>query len=496
MKRSNRRQLSLLLATSTVILSLLASRYTAYEPVAETGDGHILTIITKPSLNTYYESKNGPDGMEFQLIQAFAEEHGYQLEVILAERSDDIYNALDQGLADIALIGRPMSISRRNTYLQSPAYMEATSQLVYKAGAEQPSSFNDLANKRIIVQDNEQNREKYRLLKAHYADIEWQFSTQSIDQLLSLVNKGKIDFTVVDSHTYLSKHSLYTQTRVAFDLYYPEPISLALSISSSPALKSSLNAYINTSKKNGTIAHYIERYYGHNNDADPLGSTSFAFLMHNRLPQYIDSIKQVAYEYKMDWRLLAAIAYQESHWDPEARSKTGVRGMMMLTHDTAMDMGVDDRIDVLQSLRGGAKYFQKMHKELPDSVKEPDRTWLALAAYNVGSGHLLDAFTITAFRDENPNLWSDVKRNLPLLAKKEWHEFTQYGHARGQEPVGYVQNIRHYHDILEWHFPPQYNEKKSPDSHLVVHALDDVIQKQRSTGSMGDNKLRVSGLFF
>ncbi len=481
---------------STVMLSLFISSRTAYESAAQSPDSAILRVITKPSFNTYFEGKNGPDGMEFQVIQAFAKKYHYELELVLAENPDDIYNALDQGLADVALIGQPMSLARQNTYPQTPAYMESTTQLVYRAGTIAPVSFDDLSHKTILVQDTEQNREKYRLLKSHYGDMQWEFSNHSIDHLLSLVNKGKIDFTVIDSQTYLSKHSLYLHTRAAFAIYYSQPVSLALSRNSSPKLKMSLDAFITTAKADGTIAHYIERYYGHADDVDKLGSRSFSFLMNNRLPIYIDSIKQVAFEHKMDWRLLAAIAFQESHWDPEARSPTGVRGMMMLTNDTAMDMGVEDRVNVDQSLYGGAKYFKKIYKELPSSIKEPDRTWFTLAAYNVGLAHLLDAMEIATFHDEDPNLWSNVKKRLPLLADKEWNQFTHYGYARGQEPVDYVQNIRHYYDILEWHFPSQYNEKPTPESKLIVRLLDDVIQDQQTPDVTADDKLRVSGLFF
>lgn len=497
MKRSIKRQLSVFMTISTVMLSLFISSRTAYESAAESPDSAILRVITKPSINTYFEGKNGPDGMEFQLIQAFANKHHYQLELILTENSDHIYNALDQGLADVALVGQPMSLARLETYPKTPAYMESTTQLIYRSGDSKPVSFDDLSGKTIVVENTEQNREKYRLLKSHYGNIHWQFTHLSIDQLLSQVNKGKIDFTIIDSRTYLSKHPLYTHTRIAFDLYYSQPVSLALSKSSSPVLRASLTDFIANAKSDGTVDRYLERFYSHDDNADRLGSTSFAFLMNNRLPIYADTIKQVANTYNMDWRLLAAIAYQESHWDPEARSPTGVRGMMMLTNDTAMDMGVEDRVNVEQSLNGGAKYFKQIYKELPASIAEPDRTWFALAAYNVGQAHLLDAMDITTFHDENPNLWSDVKKRLPLLAKKEWNQFTRYGHARGQEPVNYVQNIRHYYNILEWHFPLQYNEKQDSHSQIIVRLLDDVIQDQRTPGFIDvDDKLRVTGLFF
>ena len=152
----------------------------------------------------------------------------------------------------------------------------------------------------------------------------------------------------------------------------------------------------------------------------------------------------------MDWQLLAAVDYQESHWNPVAESPTGVRGMMMLTLPTARELGVDNRLDVTQSLRGGARYLKDIRRRLPDDIYEPDRTWLALAAYNIGMGHLEDARVITDRQGGDPHLWQDVMERLPLLQKRQFFETTRYGYARGVEAATYVQNIRHYYSILQW----------------------------------------------
>ena len=152
----------------------------------------------------------------------------------------------------------------------------------------------------------------------------------------------------------------------------------------------------------------------------------------------------------MDWRLLAAIGYQESHWDRDAVSPTGVRGIMMLTRAAAKDMDIADRKDPEQSIRGGARYLARMLQRIPERVPEPDRTWLALAAYNVGYGHLEDARILTQKNKGNFDRWVDVKESLPLLSQKKWFKQTRYGYARGREPVRYVDNIRTYYDILVW----------------------------------------------
>lgn len=502
MKRSKNRQLSFLMTISSVMAGIMLSGQQAYAPVLETSavasSGYI-RVITRPSLHTYFESNSGPDGMEFQLIQAFAKEHQLQLEMILTENSDDIYSALDNGLADIALLGQPLSITRRDVYPKSTAYRDVSYQLLFNTGKGKPASLADIGSKTIVVKDNEQNRIQYRHLKAFYGNLEWQFTDEPVESLMTRLSKGEIDYTITDSLTFALKHPLFPNIDSAFDLQEPQPVSLLYSTAITPTLRQDLDAYIARSKSDGSLALLMERFYGHATDFDNNGYRSFSFLMRNRLPAYQASIKAVANEYRMDWRLLAAIAYQESHWDPEARSKTGVRGFMMLTHDTATEMGVEDRIDTLQSLRGGARYFNRILKDLPASIQEPDRTWMALAAYNVGSGHLMDAIDLTRRQSGNPDSWLDVKQRLPLLAQKEWHSQTRFGYARGNEPVDYVQNIRRYHDILAWRFPLQFHEKSAHKSDLIVKTLDEVIQAHGSSVvsiDEEDDSLRLSALFF
>ena len=194
----------------------------------------------------------------------------------------------------------------------------------------------------------------------------------------------------------------------------------------------------------------IDRYDGHIGEVDYVGTRRYQAHVEQRLPQYKEMVVDAADEADIDWRLLAAISYQESHWQPDAVSPTGVRGLMMLTNAAAEDIGVEDRIDPAQSIRGGAHYLVKMKARISEEVPEPDHTWLALAAYNVGLGHLEDARILTQKNKGDPDKWVDVKENLPLLSKKKWFQQTRYGYARGREPVRYVENIRSYYDILVW----------------------------------------------
>ena len=170
--------------------------------------------------------------------------------------------------------------------------------------------------------------------------------------------------------------------------------------------------------------------------------------MKSRLPRLEALFKKYAAKHDIPWTLLAAQSYQESHWNRRAKSPTGVRGIMMLTLTTAKEMGVESRLDVEQSIMGGAKYLSRLEKRIPDSVEGEDRWWYALAAYNVGMGHLHDARALARDLDLDPDSWLELKGVLPLLSQKKYYKNLKYGYARGAEPVTYVRQIRNYQNIM------------------------------------------------
>jgi membrane-bound lytic murein transglycosylase F len=214
------------------------------------------------------------------------------------------------------------------------------------------------------------------------------------------------------------------------------------------SLRAALLDYFGQMQSSGQLAALEDKYFGHVRSFDFVDTRAFMRAVNAKLPEYRDMFE--AHAGDLDWRLLAAMAYQESHWEPDAISPTGVRGMMMLTRATAKDMGISDRTDAEQSISGGARYFASLLRRIPARIQSPDRIWMAMAAYNVGLGHLEDARKITESLGYNPDLWIDVKQHLPLLRQKRYYQHTRFGYARGDEAVNYVDNIRRYYDSLLW----------------------------------------------
>jgi membrane-bound lytic murein transglycosylase F len=212
----------------------------------------------------------------------------------------------------------------------------------------------------------------------------------------------------------------------------------------------------------GTLAQLVERYYGHVGRLNFVDSRDFRRHLNLRLPPLIPFFKKAAGQTGIDWRLLASIGYQESHWDSTAVSPTGVRGIMMLTRATARQMKVRQRTDPEQSILGGARYLKVIERKIPDRIREPDRMWLTLAGYNVGFGHLEDARILTQRQGGDPDKWQDVKKRLPLLSEKKWYKSTKHGYARGREPVQFVENIRSYYALLKRLIPDQPPSSQPP----------------------------------
>jgi membrane-bound lytic murein transglycosylase F len=190
-----------------------------------------------------------------------------------------------------------------------------------------------------------------------------------------------------------------------------------------------------------------EKYFGHVRRFDYVDTRAFIRAIATTLPKY-----QLLFELNADdipWLKLAATAYQESHWKPLARSPTGVRGMMMLTLSTAKQVGVGNRLDPEQSIKGGALYLKQLLARIPKTVAQDQKFWFALAAYNVGFGHLIDARKLAVKLNKDPDSWVSIKQILPLLEKSKYHKKTRHGFARGREAVHYVDNIRRYYETLK-----------------------------------------------
>ena len=452
------------------MLGACVEKPSTLERIKEDG---VLRVVTRNSPATYFQDRNGETGFEYELVKRFADELGVKLEIQTADNLDDIFAQLSAPSGPVLAAAGLVSSDQRSAQVRfSHPYLEVSPQVIYRNGRSRPTDPQGLVGKKIMVLKGSSHAEQLAALKKQYPALEYEESDAvEVVDLLRMVDEGQIDLTLVDSNELAMNQVYFSNVRVAFDLGEARSQRWAVAPGEDNSLLNEVNAFLDEAEGNGVLQRLKDRYYGHVDVLGYVGAYTFAQHLQQRLPRYEKHFKASAKVEGVDWRLLAAIGYQESMWQPEVTSKTGVRGLMMLTQRTAQAMGVSNRLDARQSIQGGAKYFMLIKEQLDDSIQEPDRTWFALAAYNVGSGHLEDARTLAKREKLNPNKWLDVKKMLPRLAQKQWYRQTKYGYARGGEPVHFVANIRRYYDILTWVTQPQL-EGQAADGSLHVPAVN------------------------
>jgi len=450
----------------TVTLTTCDNGFLSQNKLEQIKRAGVLHVLTRNDPTTYYESPEGYTGLEYDLVMLFANQLGVKVKFETPNTFNDILNRIAKGKADIAAAGLTITGQRSKKMRFAPAYHEITEQLIYRSGTRRPNDINGLIHGIIEVAKGTSHIDSLTYLKLDTPALTWNINDElDTDGLLYLVNEGLIDYTVADSNQAVLISRFYPKLNIAFDISEPRRLAWALPPSDDNSLYDEVVRFFERIKKDKTLDQLLEKHYGHTSSLSYIGNCKFRQQQKSRLPLYRKYFNSAAEQYHIDWRLLAAIGYQESHWQDNAASSTGVEGIMMLTNDTASELGVKDRTDPDQSIAGGARYFQQRIQTIPEQIPEPDRTWFALASYNVGLGHLEDARDLTKKQGGNPDKWMDVKQHLPLLTQKKWHQQTKHGYARGREPVEFVENIRSYYELLVW---------LTEENQIKKNAMDDV----------------------
>ena len=417
------------------------------DAVKRTGE---IVVLTRNSPTTFYEGADGPTGFEYDLAHAFAQHLGVSLRMKRVERFTDILPMIARGEADFAAAGLTVTPQRAELVRFTPHYQTVRQEVVHHLRTFPPKDITGLTSRHIEVAAGTSYVERLEKLKDSYPKLTWvTVNDMETEELLVQVQEGLTDITIADSNIVAVSRQFNPNLRVAFALGEPEKLAWAFPPASDESLYQEAVRFIETLHKTNGVNNLIERHYGAANRLNPINIAAFIQKVDTDLPRYKPLFVEAARRNALDWRLLAALSYQESFWDPTAVSPTGVRGMMMLTEATAEHLGISDRLDAYQSVYGGAAYIRSLRERMPERIPEPDRTWMALASYNVGFHHVEDARIIVKGKGGDPDRWNNVQDALPLLTKAIWYTKTQYGYARGYEPVQFVNRIRSYYEVLK-----------------------------------------------
>ncbi|MDC9589729.1 membrane-bound lytic murein transglycosylase MltF [Xenorhabdus sp. XENO-10] len=420
-----------------------------------------VSTISSPLISL--NSKNELTGFDYELAKQFADYLGVKLAIKFRSNINQLFEDLENDKADFLAAGLIYDKDRLEQTRTGPTYTTVGQLLVYRKGTTRPRSFSDLKGKLIVTAGSTHVSELKKWKEKSYPELTWEeTSHENTQQLLEQLSEGKIDYTISDSISLALQQRIYPNLAVAFDVSVERPLTWYLKRNGDYSLHSAMLDFFNDLAKKNTIAQLQEKYFNHVGSFNYLDTISLIRAINKRLPIYQPIFQK--YAGTLDWHLVAAIAWQESHWDPLATSPTGVRGLMMLTRPTAKWVGVNDRLDPEESVRGGVAYLNHLIERMPKTIPEDERIWFALAAYNIGYGHVLDARKLTVEQKGNPNSWVDVKTRLLLLSNKKYYPKTANGYARGHEAYLYVENIKRHHASLEGYLNAKARREKTEEN--------------------------------
>ncbi|MFV2031104.1 MAG: membrane-bound lytic murein transglycosylase MltF [Gammaproteobacteria bacterium] len=433
-------------AVVVIVLIRLLTPGNSLDDLKETGQ---LVVISRESTTTWYQGDEGPTGPEYDYLSSFAEYIGVELKFDIRDNNKAVLEAIADDQGQLAAAGlTSSSMLEDQGYIFGPEYQRVDQQVVCRRNqGSLPRNIEELIDWELVVLADSSYEARLKELQRDYPALSWDSAEDiDIDALLEQVWRKEIECTVANSSEINIKRRVYPELQVAFTIL--ENQSLAWTLSPEWTMLSDvIEEWLEYIDRNGKLLILRDRYY-RTDEFDYVDMRSFIRRIRSRLSKLEPLFRKAAEQQQIPWTLLAAQAYQESHWNRRAKSPTGVRGIMMLTLVTAREMGVESRLDAEQSIMGGSKYLKKLASRIPDSVQGEDRWWYALAAYNVGMGHLNDARILAKKLDLDPDSWLDLKGVLPLLAQKKYYRDLKYGYARGSEAVTYVRQVRNYQNIL------------------------------------------------
>ncbi|HAZ54485.1 MAG TPA: membrane-bound lytic murein transglycosylase MltF, partial [Franconibacter helveticus] len=315
----------------------------------------VLRVSTMVTPLTYNRQDDKTWGLDYELASAFADYLGVRLEITVRQNINQLFDDLDSQRADLLAAGLVSNSQRSQNYQAGPAYYSVSQQLVYRIGQPRPRSLASLSEAQLTLAPGHVAADDLLNLKASkYPELSWKVDEKrNSGELLQQVVEGKLNYTIADSVAISLFQRVHPQLAVALDVTDEQPVTWFSQRSSDNTLSAALLDFFNRINEDGTLARLEEKYLGHGEGFDYVDTRTFLRAVDNVLPELQPLFEKYAGE--IDWRLLAAVSWQESHWDTQATSPTGVRGLMMLTRTTAQSLGLTDRLDAEQSISGGAR---------------------------------------------------------------------------------------------------------------------------------------------
>jgi membrane-bound lytic murein transglycosylase F len=403
----------------------------------------VLRMLTRNSAATYFLHRGELMGFEYELWRRFAERHGMRLQVVVADGHDELLPWLVDGRGDLVAAGLTETehLLHQEVLGWSVPYHEAAEVVVGRRGVSVRSPA-DLAGHTIAVRRSSAHWETLTALKASGVDLTLRAVPEDVEdeQILAAVAAGTHELTVADRHVVDIELAHHVPVEVAFALTPPRPHGVAVRAADTELL-AAIDAFIEA-ERGGAFYNTLRRRYFEDrrriaHDSEERSDRGAA------LSPFDPLVRRYANHYGFDWRLIVAQMYQESHFDPHAKSWVGAQGLLQLMPRTAQELGFTDVVAPEGGIHAGVMYLHRMRDRFEADLGVEDRTWFALASYNAGLGHVVDARRLAEQLGLDANRWIDhTERAMLLLADAEHARTARHGYVRGQEPVDYVRRIR------------------------------------------------------
>ncbi len=418
---------------------------TTLENILKAGE---ITVCTRNNAHCYYLYRDQAMGFEYELAKAFADYLGVKLNVRIAEKWEGMIPDLMEGAGSFIAASMTIMPKRKKLVSFSNGYMPIQQYIIIHRNNRSIRCPDDLAGKTVHVREGTSYEEKLNLLKNKGIDLEIKLHDDlPTEELIRQVAEGKIEITIADSNIALLNQRYYPQAVLACPISEQEFLGWAVNRNARNLLYR-INCFFKTIKENGKFNEIYNKYYANIDDFDYVDLRAYHRRLKSRLPKYKKIIMEAADYHGFDWRLIAAQMYQESHFNSKARSPSGAKGLMQLTSSTARSLGVKNILNPEQNINAGVQHLKDLYNYF-EKAEGLNRLFIALATYNVGQGHMLDARNIAREMNLDPNKWSSLSTTLPLLTRPKHYKKAIYGYCRGTEPIEYINKIMIYYDILK-----------------------------------------------
>ena len=393
------------------------------------------------SATTWYWAGEDHAGLEYNLAAAFSAFARIPVELVVFDDYQNMIEAFNNG--DIDIMTGDVDLTKINTaFSLSPEYRIVSSVIVHHDSSEPWNERNDIvgaAGSAYRLNHNPDNLNEVSITET---------PGLSPFDLINQVNNNPGTYAILDEVSFAQFESLFPRVKAQ---HVDAPPTGRQWVRQADLLDAPMiDLFFSQQATQRLIETQIALEQPRVKPIKYSDARSFTYLMRSRLPRYRSVIQQAATESGLPFSLIAATSFQESHWDPNAASPTGVRGFMMLTNTTARELGVTDRLDLRQSAVGGAKYLRTLYDRLPKRFSEDNRIAFALASYNIGRGHVEDARILAQRHGFNPDNWDHVKPFIIQLEQPDVYVNTKNGFARGRECVTYVENILQFEQLISW----------------------------------------------